>query len=262
MRILGNGTSGRWGVLARFGELLLVVALVAGGVMVFGPTVQANHPGSQPDKTQCDPGLAHINMLPVTDIQPDPLFTKNPPAEVTVTWTFNRAIADTIPLHGPQFISLTGPGGLNTPVTSFGPVTNGDMTIEINFSGAAVAAALTTLLAGGVTAQASLTVTADWSAQPHLFDISENICPVSATGKDTIKAANPPTSTPTVTPTPTPIKPGDVPLGGSGVFPDVPGTGGSSGADYGIVVGVLAAVTAGALALGGAAWYARRRLAA
>ena len=67
--------------------------------------------------------------------------------------------------------------------------------------------------------------------------------------------------TPTITPTPTPIKPGDVPLGGSGVFPDVPGTGGS-GVDYGIVAGLLAAVTAGAIAVGYVAWYARRRLAA
>ena len=50
-------------------------------------------------------------------------------------------------------------------------------------------------------------------------------------------------------------------LGGGGVFPGVPGAGGSSGVDYGIVAGVLAAVTAGALALGGAAWY-RRRMAA
>ena len=66
------------------------------------------------------------------------------------------------------------------------------------------------------------------------------------------------TATATPTPTPTPIKPGDVPLGGSGVFPNVPGTGGSSGVGYGVVAGVLAAVTAGALALGGAAWYRRR----
>ena len=64
-----------------------------------------------------------------------------------------------------------------------------------------------------------------------------------------------PTATATPTPTPTPIKPGDVPLGGGGVYPEVLGAGGSSGADYGIVAGLLAA-----LALGGAAWYARRRL--
>ena len=87
----------------------------------------------------------------------------------------------------------------------------------------------------------------------------------SATGGSSLGALafqDVPCPTPTLTPTPTPIKPGDVPLGGSGVLPDVPGTGGSSWAGYGIVAGVLAAVTAGAFALGGAAWYARRRLAA
>ena len=63
------------------------------------------------------------------------------------------------------------------------------------------------------------------------------------------------TPTPTITPTPTPFKPGSVPLGGSGLFPDVPGAGGSSGTAYGIVAGILAAVAVGALALGGAAWY-------
>ena len=67
------------------------------------------------------------------------------------------------------------------------------------------------------------------------------------------------TPTPTVTPTPTDFKPGSVPLGGSGLFPDVPGAGGSSGTGYGIVAGVLAAVAVGALGLGGAAWYGRRR---
>ena len=69
-------------------------------------------------------------------------------------------------------------------------------------------------------------------------------------------ATQTPTATGTPTNTPTPPPP---PLGGSGVFPDVPGAGGSSGRNNGVVAGVLAAVTAGALALGGAAWYARRR---
>ena len=58
------------------------------------------------------------------------------------------------------------------------------------------------------------------------------------------------------------FKPGDVPLGGVGIFPDVPGAGGSPGTGYGVVAGVLATVAAGAIALGYVAWYARRRLAA
>ena len=70
-----------------------------------------------------------------------------------------------------------------------------------------------------------------------------------------------PTATPTATPTPTPLSE-PPPLGGSGLFPEVPGAGGSSGVGYGVVAGVLAAVTAGAIALGYVAWYARRRLAA
>ena len=64
----------------------------------------------------------------------------------------------------------------------------------------------------------------------------------------------------TLPPVPTPTPAEGPPLGGGGVLPLVPGAGGSSGGAYGIVAGVLAAVTAGALALGGAAWYARRRL--
>ncbi len=53
------------------------------------------------------------------------------------------------------------------------------------------------------------------------------------------------------------------PVGGIAELPEVAGTqleeADSSGRDRGIVAAVVAAVTAGAIALGGAAWYARRR---
>ena len=54
-----------------------------------------------------------------------------------------------------------------------------------------------------------------------------------------------------------------VPLGGIGSYPDSAGlpleAPDSSGGSYGVLAGVFAAVTVGAVALGGAAWYARRR---
>ena len=60
-------------------------------------------------------------------------------------------------------------------------------------------------------------------------------------------------------PTPTPA-----PVGGIAELPDVSGgtplaTGGSPGSGRGAVAGIAVAVAAGAVALGGAAWYARRR---
>ena len=58
-----------------------------------------------------------------------------------------------------------------------------------------------------------------------------------------------PTATPTVTPTPVP------PVGGIGVFPD---GGDSSGGSVAVITG-FAAIIATAIALAGAAWYARRR---
>lgn len=53
---------------------------------------------------------------------------------------------------------------------------------------------------------------------------------------------------PTATPTPTPVV-----LGGSGEYPDLP-----AGRNSGGLAGIAAAVAAGAVALGGAAWWARR----
>ena len=68
---------------------------------------------------------------------------------------------------------------------------------------------------------------------------------------------------PTLPPTPTPTPTEGPPLGGIGAYPDsaelpleAPD---SSGSNYGVLAGIFAAVTAGAIALGGAAWYARRR---
>ena len=59
------------------------------------------------------------------------------------------------------------------------------------------------------------------------------------------------------------FKPSAPPVGGIAELPDVAGlplkAEGSSGPSAGVVAGVVAAVAAGALALGGAAWYARRR---
>ena len=82
----------------------------------------------------------------------------------------------------------------------------------------------------------------------------------SNAGAEYVFQEPPPTPTATDTPTPTATPPpGQLPLGGSGVFPDTPGADGSSGLSYRVLAGIFAAVTAGALALGGAAWYARRR---
>ena len=65
------------------------------------------------------------------------------------------------------------------------------------------------------------------------------------------------------TPTPTPCPPEGCPVGGIAELPDVAGrpleAQDSSGFRASVRGGVLAAVAAGALALGGAAWYARRR---
>ncbi len=64
-------------------------------------------------------------------------------------------------------------------------------------------------------------------------------------------ATETPTSTPTATPTPVPTLP---PVGGTGAFPDANGCNAT-----GVVSMVLVAATAGAITLGSAAWYARRR---
>lgn len=68
-----------------------------------------------------------------------------------------------------------------------------------------------------------------------------------------------PTPTPTRTPTPTPT----VIVGGISVDPDMGAlpleTAGSSGGSVGVLAAIVAGATTGAIALGGAAWYVRRR---
>jgi hypothetical protein len=58
------------------------------------------------------------------------------------------------------------------------------------------------------------------------------------------------------------VDPG-APVGGIAELPDAAGmpleTPGSSGPSTGVLAGIAGAVTAGAVALSGAAWYARRR---
>ena len=58
----------------------------------------------------------------------------------------------------------------------------------------------------------------------------------------------------------TPVPP--TPIGGIGIFPERSGsleTPASSGSSTGVLAGIAATAVAAALALGGAAWYARRR---
>ena len=79
----------------------------------------------------------------------------------------------------------------------------------------------------------------------------------------TINCVLPPTPTPTATPTATatpnvPPPTAPPPLGGSGLFPEVPGAGGSS-MPIALVTGIAVAIAAGATTFAGAAWYARRR---
>ncbi len=70
-----------------------------------------------------------------------------------------------------------------------------------------------------------------------------------------------PTNTPTARPSPTPTAPPAV--GGIAELPEVAGTpletDGSSGPSAGLLAGVVGATAIGAIALGGAAWYTRRR---
>ena len=69
-----------------------------------------------------------------------------------------------------------------------------------------------------------------------------------------------PTPTPTDTPTPThtatPVPP--TPIGGIGIFPGTLDDGADAGGAA-VLTSLAAGAAAGALALGGAAWYARRR---
>ena len=77
----------------------------------------------------------------------------------------------------------------------------------------------------------------------------------NATGAAYVFREPAPTPTPTPTNTSTPVPP--TPIGGIGIFPGPPGHGADAGGSA--VLSSLAAVAASAIALGGAAWYARRR---
>ena len=72
----------------------------------------------------------------------------------------------------------------------------------------------------------------------------------------------PPTATPTATPIASPTPTPDPSVGGIAELAEVAGTpldaAGSSGGNAGILAGVAVAIAAGVVALGGAAWYARR----
>jgi len=178
---------------------ILLSAILIGVVFTFNTPLneaQAVHPDKNGNPiTICLATNPHLAMTPQTDMQPDPLFTgiTNPP-DFMVTWTFNRPIADSLAVHGLGFLTLTGPG-LSTQPTSFGPVTNNDQTVKINFDGATVAAALEQHLSNLNVNMAfvSLSLFANYGAQPHLFDDTNNqappgiICATSVRGSDTIK---------------------------------------------------------------------------
>jgi len=178
---------------------IFMSAILIGVVFTFNTPLneaQAVHPDKNNNPiTICQATNPHLNMMPQTDMQPDPLFTAitNPP-DFMVTWTFNKPIADSLAAHGLGFLTLTGPG-LSIQPTSFGPVTNGDLTVKINFDGATVAAALEQHLINLNLNEAdvSLGLFANYGIQPHLFDDTNNqsapgiICATSADGRDTIK---------------------------------------------------------------------------
>jgi len=178
---------------------ILLSAILIGVVFTFNAPLneaQAVHPDKNNNPiTICEATNPHLAMSPATDMQPDPLFTGiNNPPDFMVTWTFNRPIADSLAAHGLGFLTLTGPG-LSIQPTSFGPVTNNDQTVKINFDGATVAAALEQHLSNLNVNMAfvSLSLFANYGAQPHLFDDTNNqdppgiICATSARGSDTIK---------------------------------------------------------------------------
>jgi len=177
---------------------ILLSAILIGVVFTFNTPLneaQAVHPDKDGNPiTICLATNPHLNMKPATDMQPDPLFTGIPPTDFMVTWTFNRPIADSLAVHGLGFLTLTGPG-LSIQPTSFGPVTNGDLTVKINFDGNVVAAALEQHLnnLNVNEADVALNLFANYGAQPHLFDDTNNqaspgiICATSVDGSDTIK---------------------------------------------------------------------------
>ena len=165
-------------------QFLFTVAFV-GATFAVPSAALADHRGGS-----C--GLSHAFMRPATDIQPDPLLVGSPPTTVTATVTFNRAVADTVAVHGPigTNLRLTGPGGLNTGAIGTANLTNGDRTIDVLFDGPTVAAALEAHLINQNLQQGPVTLTfhGHWFSQPHLFDADAGVCPQHAEGSDTILA--------------------------------------------------------------------------
>ena len=167
-------------------------AILIGVVFTFNTPINEAQAVHQ-QLTICVATNPHLAMKPTTTIQPDPLFTGiNNPPDLVVTWIFNKAIADSLAAHGLGFLTLTGPN-LSIQPTSFGPVTNSDHTVEINFDGATVAAALEQHLNNLNVNEADVTLflSANYGAQPHLLDDSNEtggiICATSANGNDTIR---------------------------------------------------------------------------
>jgi len=172
--------------------IIFLSAILIGVVFTFNAPINEAQAVHQ-KLTICVVANPHLAMKPITTIQPDPLFTGiNNPPDLVVTWIFNKAIADSLAAHGLGFITLTGPGLSIQPI-SFGPVTNGDHTVEINFDGATVAAALEQHLNNLNVNEADVTLTlnANYGAQPHLLDDTNEtggiICATSANGSDRIR---------------------------------------------------------------------------
>ena len=160
------------------------------------------------------------------------------------TWTvvFDSLQAGTV--WGTVKCSTSEPGDSSITVTA------ASGTDGINFGAAqAVTNNVDLTVADGQYLQLSVAFTRSSAGEtPILFD-----CTIQTESKGT------PTATPTLVP------PEEVtPIGGIGLEPELGGlpleTAGSSGSGTGVLAGMAAAATAGAIALGGAAWYARRRL--
>jgi predicted regulator of Ras-like GTPase activity (Roadblock/LC7/MglB family) len=145
------------------------------------------------------------------------------------------------------------------PVVSYFDYTQGDL--KVAHCGNAACSAGNTITTvdntpgSGVGFGTSLAVGADGLPVISYIDITYNRLKVAhcSTPACTDTKLPTPTSTPTTTPTATPTP---RPIGGISLDPQLPG---SSGGDAGLLAGAIAVAMAGAIALGGAAWYTRRR---
>jgi hypothetical protein len=108
------------------------------------------------------------------------------------------------------------------------------------------------------TSTSTSTATATPTNTPTRTATPTSTATATATSTATPTATNTPTPTATATATPTPT-PMITPLSVGGISLDPRINPGSSGSDAGLLAGALAVAMAGASALGGAAWYVRRR---